>query len=152
MRTPFTPAQATALAKFLLTVRPDWTLSYAEDAVGRMRLIDDDLEHIVRAAIRGALSPNIRKPDVLAMGGDHWKARIDEEPERPAAIVRKRCDTCGGLHAWNAPHDPPEVARVPDVSQRVAHLRAEIRPCKAPDKVAEKARATTDTELPEETP
>jgi hypothetical protein len=150
MRTPFTPAQATALAKFLLTVRPDWTLSYTEDAVGRMRLIDDDLEHIVRAAIRGALSPNIRKPDVLAMGGDHWKARIDEEPERPAAAIRKRCDSCGGLHAWNAPHDPPDVARV-DHAPFIAAARNVLATMERYDRTAEKARATTDQPLPEET-
>jgi hypothetical protein len=98
--TDITPNQADALAKFLLTVRPDWNLRYTTDAIAKMRLIDADLERITRVAIRGALTAKIIKPDVLAMHGEHWKARSDLEP--PPATGTNRC-RCGDWHTTGSP-------------------------------------------------
>ncbi len=98
--TEINPKQADALARFLLTIRPDWNLHYTTDAIAKMRLIDPDLERITRGATRGALTPKIAKPDVLAMHGDHWKARVDLEPPPPTGTGRCRCGD------WHTPASP----------------------------------------------
>jgi hypothetical protein len=91
--------QATALAHFLLTLRPDWSMVYLLPAIENMRLIDSDVERITRAAVRGALAKRqgryvMSKPDPLAMHGEHWKARLDEvfdtEPAKSAQCPRCR--------------------------------------------------------------
>jgi hypothetical protein len=93
-----TQPQAEALARYLLTLRVDWSLVYCLPAVENMRLIDPDVERITRAAVRGALAKRngqyvMHKPDPLAMNGEHWKARLDEVFEQvpPSAVDCLKC-------------------------------------------------------------
>ncbi len=116
LKVDITPKQADALARFLLTIRPDWNLHYTTDALAKMRLIDPDLERITRVATRGALTAKIAKPDVHAMHGDHWKARVDLEP--PPPHHGGRCPDCHSWHKPDAPHDHHNPAADPS-----AHVR-----------------------------
>lgn len=127
MREVLTRHQADAFARFLLTLRPDWSLHYTRDAVWAMQAISDDPERIWRVAIRGALDPVIRKPDVLAMNGAHWKAQTDVTPEPPRPGGRRRC--CGTFHGPPPDDNPtalcPHVAT--DYAARAAEAKAEVR-------------------------
>jgi hypothetical protein len=138
MRTPLTPAHAKALTILLLAIRPDWSKDYTHDAVARMRETDDDLERIVRVAVRGALSPAIAKPDVLPMGGEHWKARADESPEPVAGTGSKatRCDRCHTIHTPQSPC--VSGGQLADLAQRIAAARQAVagkKPNTRPGKV-----------------
>lgn len=128
MRRPITPLQGKALAKLLLTLRPDWSMTYVEDAIAKMRAISDDVEDIIRVSTRGALSPAIRKPDVLAMTGEHWKART--EPDQPTVLHRElRCATCHRIHDPGSPcgNPPSQVRRLEpgELRRRVTAARKE---------------------------
>jgi len=130
-----TPAQAEALARFLLTIRPEWSKHYTIDAVTRMRFISDDLETVVAAAVRGALSPKIAKPDVLAMTGEHWKQPTHPKTGGPV-LVTGRCDKCHRLHPPADPCIPPlEVTqaaarnRAAEARELLAAGRADLCPC-----------------------
>jgi hypothetical protein len=117
-----TPQQAEALGRFLLTIRPDWSKHYTVEAVREMRHISDDLEAIVAAAVRGALSPKIAKPDVLAMNGEHWKPPT-RGSRGPATLITGRCADCGRLHVPAEPCPPPQQ----ESQQAAAHRATEAR-------------------------
>ncbi len=127
-----TPPQAEALARLLLTIRPDWSKHYTADAVARMRLIDDDLEHIVAAAVRGALSPKIAKPDVLAMTGEHWKQPAPAKTTGgPRVLVTGRCERCGHLHPPNDPCIRPREETQAAAERRASEARAALEAARA---------------------
>jgi hypothetical protein len=144
MRTPFTPAHAKALTVLVLAIRPEWSKNYTEDAIGRMRLIDDDLERICRVAVNAALNPKIRKPDVLAMNGEHWKARVDDGPIEPERS--RMCVVCGTFHK------PTErcsgaVVITRSTAEHVAAARLAVNGKRVKTYTP---RPITDTPLPEE--
>ncbi len=117
------PQHVDPIARLLLTIRPDWSLHYTTEAVRKMRGINPDLERILAAAVRGACSPRIAKPDVLAMTGDHWKTPAAEPtgPTRPLF----RCPRCGRIdHDAAEDCHPPPVTDFNAIYARVAELRA----------------------------
>jgi hypothetical protein len=124
-----TPQQAEALGRFLLTIRPDWSRHYTVEAVREMRHITDDLEAIVAAAVRGALSPKISKPDVLAMNGEHWKPRTAGRGQ--AVLITGRCNDCGRLHPANEPCIEPQEQTKAAAAKGAEQVRAQLAQGKA---------------------
>ena len=129
------PGQAEALARFVLTIRPDWSKHYTIDAVQRMRFISDDLETVTAAAVRGALSPKIAKPDVLAMNGEHWKQPTQRSRTGPV-LVDGRCPKCGRLHPPADPCVPPleetqaaAARRAREAREAITATREALCPC-----------------------
>ncbi len=118
-----TPKHADAITRLLLTIRPDWSQHYTHDAVSRMRHIDDDLERITGAAIRGALSARIVKPDVLAMNGAHWRPAAVSAADATARRldITGRC-ACGVLHPDALPCPAPAAADVKAHADRIRAL------------------------------
>ncbi len=120
------PQHVDPIARLLLVIRPDWSLHYTTEAVRKMRGINPDLERILVAAVRGACSPRIAKPDVLAMNGDHWKTPAPE----PAVPNRRlfRCPRCGRIDHGPGDNCHPPPVTGPDRDARIAAVRAAVKP------------------------
>jgi hypothetical protein len=100
IRPPMTTEQASALAVFLVTLRPGqraWHKAAVFDALTVAGAkFSADAEALARAGIRAALTSSIRTPEVIAMTGAHWEAVTETpvyEPERA-----KLCVICGEFH------------------------------------------------------
>ncbi len=156
IRQPMTADQATALAAFLVTLRPgqrDWNKASIFDALAEAGAkFSADAEALARAAIRAALTPSIRKPSVIAMTGEHWEAiteAADREPERT-----RLCTMCGNWHRPSETCQPPtDRMSLTRTADYIAAARLAVNGKKpgCRDRAAEAARAVTDTELPKET-
>lgn len=122
--------QATKLAAFVNTLRPDWDKPGIFDAIAKARTRGTACEVSV-AAIRCATSAHARTPAVIAMDGAHWR---DPEPDSrtmggPRIGIKRRCNECHHLHAPEAPCLAP---RDPDAAPtRAAIVRAALHAGKA---------------------
>ena len=128
---PITHDQATKLAAFISSLRPDWDTPGVLHAIGRARERGDGTAVAV-AAIRAAASPSNRTPAVIALDGEHWRepAHVMATPTPPG-----RCVRCGTFHT------APECARpAGDVAAGVSTVRAALAKAKADVAAAREAR------------
>lgn len=126
---PINHDQATKLAAFIHTLRPEWDKPGILDAIGRARDRGAPAEVAV-AAIRCAVSGQARTPAVIGMDGPHWR-----EPERkhtgPATLVTGRCRDCGHLHPPADPCAPPREQSQQATAASAPEARALIVKAKA---------------------
>jgi hypothetical protein len=124
---PMSHQQATTLAAFVHTLRPDWDVPGIVAALGQVR--DRAVAgEVAVAAIRAATDHGNRTPAVIAMDGKHWRG--GDPTSRTVNTGVGKCGSCGTYHTADAPHAAPatrdsEVKRV-----ALAEMRRLLPPSK----------------------
>ncbi|MFC0626147.1 hypothetical protein [Kribbella deserti] len=124
--------QLERLAAMANALRPDWptgsVLTHLKANHGTRPYQD-----LAIAIAWIATDPDTATPARLAEAGPWWQATqphppptTKKPPTRGAIDIHGRCQTCGGLHHPNAPHDAPKTPTEdapPDYHQARAQLR-----------------------------
>lgn len=130
--------QAQALTRAIHLLRPAWNEEGIFAALGHVK--ERDPFDIALAALRAAADEKVRTPGVIPTTGPHWNEAAPKEPVRPRSGPPRKSETCpvhpgswadncSGCRADQLAGDQttgPNLRR-PDVSDRVAQVRAEIR-------------------------
>ncbi len=121
-----TKQRAQALAAYLHLLRPDWDEPGTVHALGMAR-DRGDAYLISVAAIRCAGDPSNRTPAIIALDGQHWRPRSDDDEAEPtytpAAVDDMRCAHCG---RWIVRAEPHQCGKLGDAHAGAAQARAAL--------------------------
>ena len=132
MKSPISHKQATTLAAFIATLRPDWQTPGIVAAIGQAREVAP-ADEVAHAAIRAAVDAKNRTPAVIPLEGVHWRG-AEATPQHNRPDDGHRCSVCNQPQArcrqrWTKDHQFLSVAQ----AKQVATVKAdEVRAALAP--------------------
>lgn len=88
-----TPEQATALARFIHTVRPEWDEPGIFSALGHAKQADP--LNAAMAAIRWTASPDTKTPGGMGRQGPHWTETVAAPTSPRPPKPDEACHFCG---------------------------------------------------------